>query len=465
MKICRRITAFFLVLTAVLCLAACRSQKVPPVSDPESETAEGISAVQETDTGIPDDPYAEKRAEIESAMLLACQTNPRVVEYPDMSPTSKKYSNIRAITFDGLDRAGMKTKTFAYYSVPVTATEESPVPAVVLVPGGGCHPMDLEWVRVWISRGYAVIYIDSTGSFPTVRDIDLYEGEEEPYVYGPCGLFEEEGYTAAPCGGMGSCDGEVEDMWLTYAVSDTILAANVLRADPRVIPDQVGITGVSWGSVICSVSIAYDNRFAFAIPVYGSGFLGEQLAALRDSFRYEGFRQLWAAEDRYADVTIPILWLCSNNDNCFSINSNSDSFLATMNNNPMTRLCIRDGFGHSHSLAWNIPDNYTFAASVVKGGQMIAGFLNQPDGRDIRVELDVSGRASVHPTLYYLTEPMSYGQVDPNCFLDQEWHTAPLEYDEETHRITGTVPEEAAGYYIEVKEGKEVSTSAYIVLS
>ncbi len=462
-------------LAALILLPGCRT--VPADDEPEplaeSESAVDTEAAPESESDTTADADAEaaysarfdnKRKEIEDAMTLAAATTPRVVKYPDMNPETKKYSNIEAITFDGLDRDGMKTKTFAYLSIPQSATPENPIPAVVLVPGGSCQPMDLEWLRVWASRGYASICVCTAGTFPTERNIDLWEGEDEPYEHGPKGIFAEEGYTLTPQASVGPCDGDIEDMWLTYAVSDTILAANVLRADPRIRADAVGITGVSWGSVVASISIAYDDRFAFAIPVYGSAYLEESMAALKGSFQPVGFRELWAAEDRYDRVTMPVLWLCSNNDNCFSINSNSDSFLATMNNNPLTRLSIRDKFGHSHSLAWGAPESYTFAASVVKGTTRISGFLEQPSGRDIHVKIDFSGRAAVTPTLYYLTEPMTYGVTDPSCFLDQEWHTMPLDYDTETNVVSGTVPDEAAGYYIELRESKEVSCSAYVAL-
>lgn len=433
-----------LLLASVMLLSACGKTASEPVPDA--------------------DPYEAARQEIEEAMSTAVNTVPRVVEYPDMDLTTKKYSHIHAITYDGLDRHGMKTKAFAYISFPYGCTEESPVPAVVLVPGGTSHPVHPEWMRTWNNRGYAAILLDTSGSFPTERDIDLHEDDPDLFVYGLSGIFDEEGYTDAPAKSLEHCDGPVEDMWLTYAVSDTILAANVLRADPRVNPDQVGINGISWGGVVSSISIAYDNRFAFAIPVYGSAFLGEQLAGLRENFESEGFRQLWAAEKRYESVTVPVLWLCSNNDDLFSINSNSDSYLATMNGNPLTRLSIQNNFIHAHGYAYNRPDNYTFAASAVKGGPKIAVFLEQPAGREIRVKTDVSGRAPLKATLFYLTGPMTYGLTDPDGYLDEEWKTIPLDYDEETHLITGTVPGDAAGYYIEVREDKEISTSAYVAL-
>ncbi len=55
-------------------------------------------------------------------------------------------------------------------------------------------------------------------------------------------------------------------IWMYHAVGQTILAANALRADSRVAADKVGVTGISWGGVISSITIGWDNRFAFAVP-------------------------------------------------------------------------------------------------------------------------------------------------------------------------------------------------------
>ena len=151
---------------------------------------------------------------------------------------------------------------------------------------------------------------------------------------------------------MGSSKGKVENMWMYHAVGQTILAANILRADERVDADKVGVTGISWGGVITSITIGYDNRFAFAIPIYGSGYLNESLAWMKDNFGGAETQELWLAQDNFDKVDMPVLWLCWNDDTCFSINSNSKSFLDTIKNNPETRISMINKMMHSHGCGW-----------------------------------------------------------------------------------------------------------------
>lgn len=125
-----------------------------------------------------------------------------------------------------------------------------------------------------------------------------------------------------------------------HAVGQSILAGNILRADARVDSEKVGITGVSWGGVITSVTIGYDTRFAFAIPVYGSGYLDKAKSWMKDNFSSAATKALWLAQERFSNVDMPILWLCWNDDNCFSINSNSKSYLDTVQKNSETRISM-----------------------------------------------------------------------------------------------------------------------------
>lgn len=464
-------TLFLLIpalLLSALCLTSCSQSDVQPVSGPEPDSQAETAAEQDSEE-LPDTSEA-KMKQIEEGMEKACRTDPAVTEMTSLNPTDPTYRNIRSIVFDGLDRNGMKTKVFAYIGVPPKASAEKKVPGVVLVHGGGGHPF-LEWVKIWNDRGYAAICVDTVGFYPECPDANPREGmENSHFLYGLFGDFAEEGYTDAPNNdGFRTSDGPVEDMWMYYAVSDTILASNILRQDERIDPEKIGITGISWGGVITSLTIGYDSRFAFAIPVYGSGYLSESLASLWNSFTNGSTPDLWAAEDRFDSVTMPVLWLCWNDDRCFSLNSNSDSYLATKGNNPLTRLSMRNEFGHSHNKGWNAPESYTFANSVVKGGAVMAGFAEEPAGRDIHVRLDPADRGNIKATLYYITEPMTYSDHEKygvvSSFMDQIWQTLPLEYDKETHTVTGTVPEEAAGYYIELSEKAEIITSSYVSLS
>lgn len=57
------------------------------------------------------------------------------------------YPGIKALLYEGLPKGGTPTRIFAYMGVPESASPANPVPAVVLVHGGGGHAF-AEWVRI-----------------------------------------------------------------------------------------------------------------------------------------------------------------------------------------------------------------------------------------------------------------------------------------------------------------------------
>ena len=334
-----------------------------------------------------------------------------------------------------------------------------------MVHGGGGHAF-LPWVKMWNERGYAAIAMDNTGYFPTAVNAGSSE-TDTTWRYGLMKSLKEEGYTNAPNNdGMGSSAGKAENMWMYHAVGQTILAANALRADSRVAADKVGVTGISWGGVISSITIGWDNRFAFAVPVYGSGYLDESLAWMKNNFSGKETIQLWSAKDRFDKADMPILWLCWNDDSCFSVNSNSKSYLDTVKVNPADRLSMINKMYHSHGCGWNPGEIMMFADSVVKGGATLTGFASQPSGRKINVKIEADSAASkVIAKLYYITEDMTYSRHKKygyeDTFMDQEWQTADLTVKEGT--VTGSVPAKAKGYYIELTT--EIAGKSYVTCS
>ena len=58
----------------------------------------------------------------------------------------------------------------------------------------------------------------------------------------------------------------------------TMMAHTLLASQEGIDPDKVGIMGLSWGGLITSITMGLDNRNAFAIPMYGCGYLNDSLA-------------------------------------------------------------------------------------------------------------------------------------------------------------------------------------------
>lgn len=364
-----------------------------------------------------------------------------------------EYEGIEAVTFDGFDIDGKKTKLFAYLAFPDGADENTP--GVVLVHGGGGHAY-LPWVKQWLDRGYAVIAPDVTGYFP----IEAGAGESEAdmrWTHSLCSVFAEDGHTVIPDNdGMAHSSDAPERQWMYHAVGAVIRSFSILSQSGRADENKIGAVGVSWGAVITSLYIGYDSRPAFAVPIYGSAYLGDALSYMGGYFSEPETKKLWSAEDRLDKVTCPVLWLCSDCDGNFSVNSNCASYLLTAGNEK-TRLSIVNSFRHSHGCAWEREEPFVFADSMVNGGKETARFLTYPTAESAECEVSGGSRAR----LYYITEEMTYSLADGNDPLstmpDQAWIKASLDLN--GGKITGEIPPNAVMYYISVTEnGCTVST-------
>lgn len=396
---------------------------------------------------------------------------PGIKYVPEYDPTD--YPDIKALTYDGLPIGGMKTKVFAYIGYPADCKNlnSEKLPAMVLVHGGGGHAF-FEWVRLWNEAGYAAIAMDTTGFYPVRVNAGIRDGDSENWGYGIKANpdFDEEGYADAPTNdGMSSSDKELDAQWMYHAVADTILAHNILRNDDRVDNEKIGLTGISWGGVITSIAIGYDDRYAFAIPIFGSGYLSKSLGSINKCFDNEATRKLWYAEHNFDKVKYPVFWFCWNDDTSFSIDANSKSYNDTVKNNPLTVISIKDKMYHSHYYGWIWKENYFFADSIVKNTTPFPRFLNQPKGKNIECKLFIPDGIQVSANVFYIDSPMTYSRHEKHgikdcIFMDQEWKSYHI-------GITGdmikcTLPDSAAGYYIELVTEiggyKYISSSEYI---
>lgn len=395
-----------------------------------------------------------------------CYVNPRIQHLPeyDMKPDSV-WSGIKAIFYDGANYKGQKTKVFAHIGFPKMKKGEK-VPAIVLVHGGGGHAFP-EWIRIWNERGFAAIAMDTTGFVPKDDKKGLLSTEthtmKDDYIHELYGDLCEDGYTLGPDKkDMLDYDLPLDEQWMYHAVADTILAHNILRNDDRVDNTKIGITGISWGSVITSIAIGYDNRYAFAIPIYGSGYLDfEPSPKLPSVFRNPAVKKLWSAADRFDKVSFPVLWKCWLHDAAFSVGATNLSYLATKNSGSLLSMSIK--MCHSHIDAWNSLESYRFAEGIVKGKLPLIKLKSEPVGFgeiafDIEIPEDFEGVAA---ELFYLTEPLHY---DENSNINKTWQSIkPLLQD---NRVICTVPKDACCYFVELKgnvNGIEYLTDSTIV--
>ncbi len=374
------------------------------------------------------------------------EADPEVEYFPEYDCKGKHneicFDKIKAISYKGADYNGMPTRVFAHIGFPENI--QKPVPAVVLIHGGGGHPDDA-WIKKWNAEGYAAIAMDTDGSFPSAP-FCFYEGaDDKDMVHELVAPFYKEGHTVLPTNKhVSDSDLPIEDQWIYHAVASVILAHNLLRSDERINSEQIGICGISWGGVVASVAIGYDVRFAFAIPIYGSGYLGCGLSGLDRIFKAPGV-QKWFPEKRFHNVKTPVMWLCWNDDCCFSINSNSMSYLDTKNGNADTCLSMIHNMGHSHSCAYTPKESYWFANEILAGNpipEVKAKYI----GNTVKYSCGVKARSV---RLFYITEEMNYTRREKygihNTFMEQEWQIAELDPENQE----ASLPDNAKGKYVE----------------
>ena len=376
-----RILSLFLVVVMLFLFTACVNEvENPPVDDGDAtdgtttddgdtsddltdENADESKDDSEEDNKDENEEEKGKETEMERSILSMCDTNVTYKEIPEFNPVGE-FAGIKAITYDGAMIGSSKTKVFAYLGFPEGASAENPVPAVVLVHGSQNGIPYAKWVKEWNKRGYAAISMSTNNFFPKnkIAGDKEYAGERENWNEGLYGVFAEEGYVTAPRNEvMSDSDKHYSEMWMYHAVSDCILAGNLLRADERVNSELVGICGISWGATVTSIAIGYDTRYAFAVPIYGSGYLTEAHTVFATVFGKDKNPEYWLAEKKFDKADMPILWLCMNNDTPFSMNSNIKSYLHTLKNNEETRLAAINGWSHSHGSGWSREEAYAFA--------------------------------------------------------------------------------------------------------
>lgn len=385
--------------------------------------------------------------------------DPNLRRVPEFDPTDE-FEGIHAVTFDSSVLNGKKTKVFAYMAHPENA--DCNTPGIVLIHGGGGHAF-LPWVKMWRDRGYSVIAPDTVGHMPTARNAGCTETNAD-WTNGLHGVFEEDGYTAAPNNDdMQTYSLPFEDRWLTHITAQCILSFTALAECGLADKDKIGISGISWGAVALSYYLGFDRRAAFAIPIYGSGYLSESLAWMRDKFSHPETQRYFLAEERFYKADMPILWLCWNDDCCFSINSNSKSYIDTAQNNPLTSISIVDKMYHSHAFAWMRPESEAFANSIVKNGRAPQRFTSLPNADSLECTYEYDGQLTAN--LFYITEDLTYSTHEKygmvNTFMDAVWNCAPLH--PENGKIIGEIPHGAHGYYIELtNENSVVISTPYI---
>jgi dienelactone hydrolase len=365
--------------------------------------------------------------------IKALSIAPKVFEDPQHSTT-----DVKAIFYEGLPWKGKATRVFAYYGIPKTEKNEK-IPAIVLVHGGGGSAF-IPWVQLWVNRGYAAISMDTCGCIS-----GGYNNSHQRHEYGgPAGW-----------GGFDQIDQPIEDQWTYHAVADVILANSLIRSFPQVDPKRVGITGISWGGYLTCIVAGVDNRFNFAAPVYGCGFIGDNSKWL-DVFQKMGtekarkWLQLWDPSVYLPQAKMPMLWVDGTNDFAYPMDSLQKSY--RLPEAPRT-LCVRIRMTHAHGGPGENPEEiHIMAESLFRKGVSLA-------------RITKSGREGLNVWAKFVSKsPIKKAELnyttDTGSWMDRKWETIPAVLDSKTGKISAVLPKTASVYFFNLFDERNLVVSS-----
>lgn len=383
---------------------------------------------------------------------------------------------VRALFFKSINYKGKPTRVFCYYGAPELKNGEK-APAMVLVHGGGGVAYS-SWVKMWVDRGYCAIAIDTCGRLP----LDKYKGHryEEGTIIDGKVVFdnhdyvewarlegEVDGYVSGPYNdGFENPTAPIDEQWLLHAICAIINGRTVLSQMPEVDNEKVGIVGISYGGIIVSEVINFDDRYAFACPCYGSSYIDKGGLGIVGGGSDQNRRQrkynvydLYDANQNLDKLKFPVYWSAWDKDGNFSVDSNSMSYLKTKYNGSI--LSIIPDYDHSHTHVWIREEIYKYADHITRGGEGLVRVLTEPEGFgdvSFKIEITNSAKDSIKATCWYMDGPLAYYD---NYTLVHEWKSVEGVIDGDIVKVR--VPDSAYGYYVTLtwQEKREmvVSTS------
>jgi len=383
-----------------------------------------------------------------STLLLCCpllvaddsklmQVTPAMLTAPKTYPAEGfEAKGMKAIFYEGMLYKGQPTRVFAWLGLP----EREPgtkVPGIVLVHGGGGTAFQ-DWVRLWTKRGYAAIAMDTCGTVPRGK----YSHWERHDAGGP------------PGNNVATADEPMTDQWNYHAVADVILAHSLLRSLPEVDPNRIGLTGISWGGYLTCIVSGLDNRFKFAVPVYGCGFLADDYlmkpALEKAGDRGKHWLAMWDPAHYLPNATMPKLWVTGTNDNAFSLYAVQESYRAA---GGRSTLCIRLRMPHGHNGPGENPEEiHVFANSILNGGKPLAKITAQLHHNQ-SVGISFQSEAPIDRAELLYTK-------GTGSWKERLWETAPASVDNVKHAVTAVLPKGTTVYFVNLIDNRNLVVSS-----
>lgn len=349
---------------------------------------------------------------------------------------------IQSLTYRGLNYQGKPTSVFAYFATPINfgykLRSSQNLPAMVLVHGGGGRAFE-KWVEHWAKRGYVAIAMDLAGKGPDKKR--LPDG-------GP-----DQGHPQK----FATIDEPVDNQWSYHAVANVVLAHSLLRSFGVVDKKRVGVTGISWGGYLTCIVAGVDDRFRFAMPVYGCGFLRDNSVWTDGEFgkmtkeQSDKWHKLWDPSQYLASAKMPVAFLNGTNDFAYPMDSyaRSCALVRTEKN-----YSIQLGMKHGH--IFDFKEFFGFADEYLKKATPMP-VVAKPKIDDNQVSTTVASETKIlSARLRFTTGPHKENR-------QRKWQSRDLKVD--GLRVRGEAPpKDATVWYIEVTDEREYLLSSEVMV-
>ena len=334
--------------------------------------------------------------------------------------------------FAGEPYQGKATRIFAIYNTPKNA--KAPFPAVVLVHGGGGTAFK-QWVKKWNDAGFAAISIAVEGQTDTVNENSTSRGSKW-----------QRHQWAGPARNKIYADSKqpLRDQWMFHASSAVIRAHNLLRSFDEIDATKIGLSGISWGGVISSTVLGFDQRFAFAVPIYGSGSLStmenQYGKALKNN---EVYRDVWEPNLRIDNYQGPTFWLTGLKEKHFSLDGQAQTYNTASGPH---HVSIIEKLKHGHGAGWAPKEPYAFARAVINKQRFPVTFTGQIiDKQSVTITLNTAEQAGklTSATLWLTKDSGHTGQ--------RKWQQLPVvSVHKDKLRLSATLPENTTSWFFNV---------------
>ena len=177
----------------------------------------------------------------------------------------------------------------------------------LLVLHGGAGWADIERAKKWAKQGYIALVLDEPG-IANPEKVPLSGGPWKNFSYG---------------GGRFTVQPDINNSTIFEGVLASVQALYLLHDQPDVVPDHIGIVGISWGGYLTTILSGLVNQMIRAsFSVYGSGFYDVGSTFLKELNKMPAAdRATWLkyldAGRRATAIKTPFFIAAATNDNWF----------------------------------------------------------------------------------------------------------------------------------------------------